>query len=206
MSRNRKGSRTGPERSPICAFARYRPEKPVGRLALALSKKASPPRQIPRACPRGVEGRRATAAPFRQALATVGRVGATPLFTETCSPRARTLTAMRALVPPRTRPPASDRPTSAAGQISAERAEATCPAAKGCYSQTVLRPKAARVVRSGGSRVPASTERFAGKTPDRWQSTGAAATCRGAPLPCRGATAIPARNPGPADPNCRTVP
>jgi hypothetical protein len=55
-----------------------------------------------------------------------------------------------------------------------------------------------------GSR--ASTERFAGKTPDRWQSTGAAATCQGAPLPCRGATAIPARNPGPADPNCRTVP
>jgi hypothetical protein len=183
MSRNRKGSRTGRCESAICAFARYSAGEARGV--------ASPgPRQKSLAAaanPEDMSARRGGAARdggsrFAKRIAAVGRVGARPLFTETCSAPARTLTAMRALVLPRTGPHASDRPTSAAGQISAERAGATCPAAKGCYGQTVLRPKAARVVRSGGSRVPAvgrqqnvlrARRRTAGRVPARPPRAGA---------------------------------
>ena len=81
--------------------------------------------------------------------------------------------------------------------------------AKPCRGQTELWPKAGRVVRCGGLeagvawfRQSGVNRRFTGKTLNR----AAGATCQGAPLPCRAATAIPARNPGPADPICRTVP
>ena len=173
------------------------------------------------ACLRAVETRRVTALPVRRALAAVRHAGAT-------TPRLRS---SRKLVPaavsprcgrsssPRTRPHSSDRPTSAAGQIVAASVGAACPAAKGCDGQTVPWPDGAMakgwagrsVWGARGSRgmVPAvgRQQTFYGQDArPGWQNTGAGATCQGAPLPCRAATAIPARNPGPADPICRTVP
>jgi len=179
----------------------------VGRLALALGKKASPPRQIPRVCPRAVEGRRATAAPVSPSALPRWGVWVRGHSSRKLVPPRRELTAMRALVPPPTRPHASDRPTSLRAKSQPCWGHVSC-------SQGVLWPNGAAAKGGAGRAIwglegpgsRASPERFAGKTPDRWQSTGAAATCRGAPLPCRGATAIPACNPGPADPNCRTVP
>jgi hypothetical protein len=211
MSRNRKGSRTGrcDRRISLCALQRR--GGPRGRLVLALGKEASPPGQ--RTCPRAVE----TQCDGGTVPPSACRGGA-------CGCDATRLRSSRKLVPPRREPPHCDvgacpRPGRVRTRVIAPRL-LRARSWQHVLEPRVLQPRGAMAKRCrgqrrrwschlGGSRVPAvgRQQTFCGQDArPAWQSTGAAATCRGAPLPCRGATAIPARNPGPADPNCRTVP
>jgi hypothetical protein len=138
MSRNRKGSRTGRFDLRLCALQ-------AGEARGA----ASPGPRQKKPCRRGKSRGHVRAPwrggarrrhPFRQAHLPRWGVWVRGHSSRKLVPPRRELTAMRALVPPRTRPHGSDRPTSAAGQISA------------VLGPRVLQPRGAMAKRCCGQR------------------------------------------------------